>query len=466
MKKILSLDVLVFLFLLLFLPLFFWNLGGFGLADFDEAWYAAIARNIIHSGNPYLLTFNSGAYLDHPYLGFFLMALSMKLFGITEFAARFPSAILGFLSVYFLYLLGKNLFSRLAGLASALVLLSSVWFIFRSRTGNLDAVFVFFLIISFYLATKVCHTQKSRWLILFGLSLGGALMVKSVIGVVALVPIILYFLLIGRRFKFQEILLIVLSCALVVMPWLVVNYFVYGLTFINNMIGIGTRSGSRMMPNFSDLGGSQTMNYLHWGIRKWYYPAVLSLFASIILVIREKRIVPVIATVLIFLLAFLTNRKTEIWHLIPLYPFLALLIGFTVWKFSLWLKIPGIILAGLFIGVAFWQIFQFRNEIKLTDSGLNSWSAVALAAKGRSEPLYLDGPDLWPTTVYYSQKRVNWVIAQTPPADSLMGMMASGQRPFLLITEQWRLDQDKINPAQYQLLAANDGKVLILAKSL
>src|SRR3989337_4099491 len=89
-------DIFAFIFLGLFSPLFFYNLGGFSLIDFDEAWYGEIARNIIKNHQPFLLTFNGQPYQDHPPFGFILIAFSFLIFGINEFSARFPSAVLGF----------------------------------------------------------------------------------------------------------------------------------------------------------------------------------------------------------------------------------------------------------------------------------------------------------------------------------------------------------------------------------
>ena len=471
MKKFLKPDALVFIFFLIFLPLFIGNLGDYGLADYDEAWYAEIARNIIATKQPYLLSFNGAPYIDHPYLGFLLMAFSMGILGMSEFAARLPSAILGFSTLFIVYLIGKNLFNRGVGLSAAMILLSCVWFLFRARTGNLDAVFLFFFVTSFYLAIRVEKLKKTDvistvFLLLFGASLGAVLTVKSLIGFLAFIPMVLYFLISGRRFKTREIVLIAISAGLVVVPWLIVAYRTYGLNFLRVMIGIGTRQNYRVMPNFLELGASQTMNYLHWGIRKWYYPGLISLAASLALMFKNRKLVPIVVTTLLFLIAFLTNSKTEIWHLIPLYPFLALIIAVFLWKISQLFRIP-IALTTLFVIVfSLVQIYKFRTEIRLTDTGLNSWAFIASAARDRSEKLFLDGPDLWPTIVYYSQKKVNLVVNQEPTANSLVKILSFGPRPFLLITERWRLNSDAIEPGKYKLIAERDGKVLILADNL
>src|SRR3989344_3929241 len=136
-------DLFCVIFLFLFLPIFFYNLGGYSLVDFDEAWFAEVARNILINRSPFLLTFNELPFIEHPPFGFWLMDGAFILFGVTEFSARFFSASLGFGSLFVVYFIGKELFNRTIGMIASLVLLSSVWFLFRARSANLDTVFLF-----------------------------------------------------------------------------------------------------------------------------------------------------------------------------------------------------------------------------------------------------------------------------------------------------------------------------------
>src|SRR3990167_4817101 len=60
------------LLFLVFSFIFFYNLAGTSLIDFDEAWYAEIARNILKNKQPLILSFNESYYSDHPPLAFIL----------------------------------------------------------------------------------------------------------------------------------------------------------------------------------------------------------------------------------------------------------------------------------------------------------------------------------------------------------------------------------------------------------
>ena len=69
----------------------------------------------------------------------------IKLFGLTEFAVRFQSALYGLITIVFLYLLAKEVFSRKAGLLSAFVATTMPWLLHYNRIGfELNAYAAFF----------------------------------------------------------------------------------------------------------------------------------------------------------------------------------------------------------------------------------------------------------------------------------------------------------------------------------
>lgn len=466
-------DWKIFLVFLFAAPLFFFNLGKYGLTDYDEAWYADIARNIVVNNQPLLLTFNQAAYYDHPPLGFNLMAISYRIFGINEFSTRFPSALLGFLSLFLIYLIGKSLVNRGVGLGAALILPSSVWFIFRARTGNLDAILIFFCLLTFhFILNLVNEPKKIRWYICFGLSFGLLLSVKSLFGIVLLLPLGLYLILNRTKITIKGVLLAAFFTLLITLPWFLISLLTYQEAYLSRMTHIGLRQWSRITPDYLHLLSSNTFIYLHSSIRKWYYPALLAVIFSVVSFKNRKKIWPISALVLVLIFSFISNGDTSIWHLLPLLPFLALLTSYSFyvifsgvfsklhfWKPSMLGQIVTVLLISI---VAIYQIWVFRNEIQLRANGYSSWSQLAIEAKNMPEALYIDGPDLWPTTVFYSQKKVRQIYGLAKPSNSLSGILTFGPKPFLLITENWRLTMDNIPEKNYKRLKEVDGKVLLL----
>ena len=70
-------------------PLYLLHLGYRGLSDPDEGRNAEVAREMLVSGDYVTPRINDAVYLDKPPAFFWATALSYRLFGVNEFAARF-----------------------------------------------------------------------------------------------------------------------------------------------------------------------------------------------------------------------------------------------------------------------------------------------------------------------------------------------------------------------------------------
>lgn len=79
------------------------------LMDIDAAQYASISREML-ANKSYLQVYDLGKdYLDKPPMLFWLSALSMKIFGVHDWAYRIPSFLFALLAVYATYRLVKKL---------------------------------------------------------------------------------------------------------------------------------------------------------------------------------------------------------------------------------------------------------------------------------------------------------------------------------------------------------------------
>ncbi len=86
-----------------------------------------------------------------PVVYLYLTVISVKLFGLTEFATRFPSAFFGILTVLLTFFLGKKFFSTSSnatayGVVSAFLLAISPWHINLSRAAFEANVSTFFIV--------------------------------------------------------------------------------------------------------------------------------------------------------------------------------------------------------------------------------------------------------------------------------------------------------------------------------
>lgn len=131
---------------LFFLPF----LGKVHLFDWDEINFAECAREMILSGNYLQPQIDFQPFYEKPPLFFWLQALSMKIWGIGEYGARFPNAICGILSLLMLYRIGKKLFSARMGLLWAGAYFGSILPHLYFKSGIIDPWFNLFIFFSLY----------------------------------------------------------------------------------------------------------------------------------------------------------------------------------------------------------------------------------------------------------------------------------------------------------------------------
>lgn len=242
--------------------------------------------------------------------------------------------------------------------------------------------------------------------------------------------------------------------------------------FFQKLLHIGMRTGNNNNILVSDILSSQTMNYLHYGIGKWYYPSLAATIGSIFYIWKYPVILPVLTAIFILFYGYLSNGNTEIWHIIPLYPFLGLNTAFfadrvvfisvkVIRKAWFTYVTTGLLSVG-FLLVCFYQIYQFRNSVGLFDHGKSSWAKVASYANGYNLPLYFDADNIFPSLVFYSGKDVRMIHDNYNGQRTLAEMIKAAHNPSLVLTEKWRLETDKINPETYKILKEEDGKVLLM----
>src|SRR4051812_47439984 len=110
---------------------FFHGLGGIGLVGPDEPRYAAIAREMLTTGDYITPRLYGTPWFEKPVLMYWFAAIGFKIFGFNEIGARFPSALGATICVFFVYWCGRKLWDRGTGFLAALILGTSIgWFTF------------------------------------------------------------------------------------------------------------------------------------------------------------------------------------------------------------------------------------------------------------------------------------------------------------------------------------------------
>jgi 4-amino-4-deoxy-L-arabinose transferase-like glycosyltransferase len=165
-----------------------WLLPAVPLLEPDEGRYLDIPRHMVESGDWVTPRLNGVLYFEKPPLHYWLTALAIRAFGLTELAVRVWNALLGLLGVLGAWWLARSWAGREAGLGAALVLGTAPLWIGLGRLGSLDMAVSFFITATLgcvWLASRATGGWSERWLWwgAFAAAAGGV-MTKGLIGAV------------------------------------------------------------------------------------------------------------------------------------------------------------------------------------------------------------------------------------------------------------------------------------------
>jgi 4-amino-4-deoxy-L-arabinose transferase-like glycosyltransferase len=202
-------------------------LGRLPLLEPDEGRYAEIPREMLVRGDFISPHLNHVKYFEKPPLHYWLNAASLSAFGHNEFAARFPSALLGLGGVLLTYGVGRRVFCRRAGLYGALVLGSSLGYLVLGRMNSIDMTLTFFMAATmgfFLMASRDGERMKGLFYHLFYVFAALTVLAKGLIGIVLPGGIIFSYLLFTKSWRLLREMRIVSGGLLflaVCAPWFV-----------------------------------------------------------------------------------------------------------------------------------------------------------------------------------------------------------------------------------------------------
>jgi len=119
----------------------FWRLGYLGLLDPDEAHYAQITKEMLLTRQWLVPLIGGHPFIDKPVLFHWLQGLAFAALGVSEFAARLPSAIAALGLTWTTYWAGRELFDRSTGAFAAAMLLTMPATFALASIGLFDMLF-------------------------------------------------------------------------------------------------------------------------------------------------------------------------------------------------------------------------------------------------------------------------------------------------------------------------------------
>ncbi len=158
--------------------LYLWDLGASGWAN---SFYSAAAQAGSASWKAFFFGSSDSANsitVDKPPAALWIMALSVRLFGLHSWSILAPQALEGVGSVGLLYLAVRRTSGAVAGLIAGAVLAVTPVAALMFRFNNPDALLVLLLIAAGYCAIRATETGSGRWLALAGALVGFGFLTK------------------------------------------------------------------------------------------------------------------------------------------------------------------------------------------------------------------------------------------------------------------------------------------------
>jgi 4-amino-4-deoxy-L-arabinose transferase-like glycosyltransferase len=199
------------------------------LIDRDEPRFAEASREMIERGDYIVPHFNGDLRLDKPPLAYWAQVTSYRIFGETDFAARFPSAVAAALVALSIFAWGKRMANEGAGWWAAIIFTLSLQTFIHAKAAVADMWLVLFVttahwsgyeLLREWLTPGTAHPavapyQRARWWFTFYVSLALGFLAKGPIAwtpllTVAATKLFAHDVRLGQRFKFVRGILLML----------------------------------------------------------------------------------------------------------------------------------------------------------------------------------------------------------------------------------------------------------------
>ncbi|MEI8280727.1 MAG: glycosyltransferase family 39 protein, partial [Bacteroidota bacterium] len=228
--------LIVILGVLLFFPF----LGHVHLFDWDEINFAECAREMIATKDYLRIQIDFKPFWEKPPLFIWMQVLSMKLFGINEYAARFPNAFMGVTTLVTLFYFGKRVVNEKMA-TWWVVLYAATWLPhFYFKSGIIDPTFNFFIFVAFFQVHLLRFSErKVLHAILAGICIGLAVLTKGPVAILVSILSFIAYIVVNRGlwgYKIGHLLLVALSALVTTSLWFGVEILTHGWWFINEFI--------------------------------------------------------------------------------------------------------------------------------------------------------------------------------------------------------------------------------------
>jgi 4-amino-4-deoxy-L-arabinose transferase-like glycosyltransferase len=179
---------------------FFYKLAGFGLVGADEPRFAQIGREMLARHDWVSPTLYGRVWLEKPVLYYWSAMLSYRIFGVSDWSARFPVAVFSTLMVAAIYLFMRR-FRPGTELPAVFITCSSAAIVSFARSGSTDMPLAACFTIALLGWLAWFQTSEKKWLLVFYFFTAAGMLAKGPVAPLLAGLIIVCFALLRRDLR-------------------------------------------------------------------------------------------------------------------------------------------------------------------------------------------------------------------------------------------------------------------------
>lgn len=245
----------------------FLQLGSIPLFDEDEGAYAEVSREMVESGNWLVPTLEGKPFFHKPPMIYWTQAVSIQIFGLNEFALRFPSALASTAWSLILFLFARRYFGSQEAWFAVFLLVSALQTSIITKAAIADALLNLFVTATMF-ALYIHYQSGTRgWLLIAYAAMALGFLTKGPIAIA--IPILVsavYYLLQRGIVPWLKIVFYPLGWLiflLIALPWYIALMASFGMDFVNEIFMI------------HNLGRFQNAMEGHSGPIFYYIPVII-----------------------------------------------------------------------------------------------------------------------------------------------------------------------------------------------
>jgi 4-amino-4-deoxy-L-arabinose transferase-like glycosyltransferase len=162
--------------------IFFFHLGAYGLWDPDESRYGEIAREMLAMRDFIVPHLNYVAYVEKPPLLYWLTALSFRIFGLSEFAARLTPALSAMLGVIATFIFAARAMGRRRAVMAAAILATAPLYAVMAQVLTTDMLLSALLTVAIF-ALFLHFKEGGVWCWIAYVAIGLATLTKGPVAI-------------------------------------------------------------------------------------------------------------------------------------------------------------------------------------------------------------------------------------------------------------------------------------------